>query len=212
MGILLFSLAFILGITYISTVEMMGHEVAKRSIRDFLILFLLSIPIYFLPCFLIYYLLGDYGLYGLQFCGAIAFVALSLGWYVRKQKAGILLLDIGKNEDLWVTQVLLGLAGVIFVGFNAWSFFKQISMSNPQYASLVIKKVADLALLLSLYIVLISQGLSKTEFRSNGICMGTYFRFISWRRIKSYNWELSKPNILTIRYKPRFVSVLSFSP
>jgi hypothetical protein len=198
--LVLFVLAFILGTTYISTANMMGHEVAKRGIRYSLIWFSLFIPAYFLIN-----LLGEYGLVGFQFFCATALIVLLLDWYFQKQKAGILLLDITENEDLRMSQVWLGLFGMVFVvGINAWSFFRQVSMGNPQYASLVIEKVANLAWLLSLNIVFISQGLSKIEFRSNGICMGTCFRFISWRRIRSCNWELSKPNILTTRYKPRF--------
>jgi hypothetical protein len=177
----------------------MGHEVAKRGMRCSLIWISL-----FIPAYVLINLLGEYGLTAFQFFLSITCISLLLDWYFQKQKAGILLLDISENEDLRMVQVWLGLAGVVFVGFSAWSFFRQVSTGNPQYASLVIKKVADLAWLLSLNIVFISQGLSGTEFRSNGICMGTYFRFISWRRIKSYYWEPSKPNILTIRYKPRF--------
>jgi hypothetical protein len=194
--VLFFLLAFILGISYISTADMMGHEVAQRTIRLTLILFLLLIPLGFLL-----YLLGDYGLVGFQIFVAVTVIISLLSWPFRKQKAGILLLDIGKNEDLWVAQVGLGLAYSAFVGHNAWSFFRQASTGNLQYASLVTKGV-DFALWFSLGILWIFQGFSKTEFRTNGIC--TYFRFISWRRMKSYNWEPSKPNILTIRYKPRF--------
>ncbi len=193
---LLFSLAFILGITYASTADMMGHEVAQRTTHLTLIIFLLLIPFGFLG-----YLTGKYGLIGSQIFVTVTVIVWLLSWSVQKQKAGILLLDIGRNEDFWATQVLMGLAYAAFAVYNVWSFLRQVLRGDFQYVSLV-TKFSDFAFWLTLAIFLILQGFSKTEFRTNGIC--TYFRFISWRRIKSYNWEPSKPNILTIRYKPRF--------
>lgn len=136
--LLLILLAFILGMIYVSTANMMGHEVAKRSTRYTLNLFLLLISV----CFLLY-LLGDHGFVGLQFFCTIAFITSLPSWYFRKQKAGILLLDIGKNE-FWVTQVFLGLTYVVLVGFKAEPFFRQVLMGNLQYVS-VVAKISDLA-------------------------------------------------------------------
>lgn len=196
LSVLLFSFAFMLGIIYVSTAITMGYEVAQRTTELTLVLFLLLIPFGFLI-----YLPGKYGLVGFQIFITITLIVRLLRWSAQKQKAGILLLDIGKNEDLWMTLVLMGLAYAVFVVYDAWSFFRQVSWGNFQYASLATKGV-NLAFWLSLAISWILQGFSNTEFRSNGICY--YFCFIPWRRIKSYNWELSKPNILTIRYKSRF--------
>jgi hypothetical protein len=134
------------------------------------------------------------------FC-TTTFIILLLIWSFQKQKAGILLLNIGENENLWMTQAELILAYIFLVGYNTWSLFEQALRGNLQYASLV-TKISDPAFWLSLAIGFILQEFSRTEFRSNGICI--YFWFIPWRRIKSYNWEPSKPNILTIQYKPRF--------
>jgi Domain of unknown function (DUF5673) len=196
LGIVIFALVFVLGISYVSTAAMMGHEVAQRTISFTLIFFLLMVPF-----FLLINLGGKYGLVGFQFFFAVTIIVSLLSWSLRKQKAGILLLDIGKNEDLWVSQVGVGLLWAALAGYNAWSFFRQVPRGNLQYFSIV-TKVSELAFYLSVAISLILQGFSKTEFRVKGIC--TYFRFISWQQIKSYNWEESKPNVLTIRYKPRF--------
>jgi hypothetical protein len=201
--LLLFPFAFILGMTYVLTAAQMGHEAAQRTTQLTLILFLLLIPFGFLIS-----LPGKYGLVGFQIFVTVTVIISLLSWSFRKQKAGILLLDIGKNENLWVTQVMAGLAYAAFAGYNIWSFFRQVSWGNLQYASLV-TKISDFAFWFSLGISLILQGFSKTEFRTNGIC--TYFSFISWKTIKSYNWEPSKPNILTIRHKPRFPLFLNWT-
>jgi hypothetical protein len=50
LGILLFSLIFILGISYASTLDMMGHEVALRQTLALLTGFLFLAPIFF--CFI----------------------------------------------------------------------------------------------------------------------------------------------------------------
>jgi Domain of unknown function (DUF5673) len=196
LGILIFTLVFVLGISYISTAATMGHEAAQRTTQLILVILLFSVTLGFLVNSS-----GKYGFVVIQILFVATIIVWLLSWSFRKQKAGILLLDIGKNEEFWVVQVGIGLAYAAFAGYKTWSFFRQVSKGDLQYASFV-TKVSDLAFWSSLAICVILQGLSKTEFRHKGIC--AYFRFISWQKIKSYNWEESKPNILTIRYKHRF--------
>ncbi|WP_404787717.1 DUF5673 domain-containing protein [Altericista sp. CCNU0014] len=125
-----------------------------------------------------------------------------LSWIFQKQEAGLLLLDIGRLEEEGMSYVGLGLFFAAFAGYSTWLSFWKTSRGFLQYASLG-TEIYELTFLWSMAIIWISLGLSRIEFRDNGICI--LFRFISWQRIKSYNWEPSKPNILTILYKPNFL-------
>jgi hypothetical protein len=195
LSILLFSLIFLLGLIYISTVNMVGHEVALRQTLEILTIFLFLPPI-----FLLSYSLKDYGLATLQaLVSVIIFISL-LSSPFRKKQSGILLLDIGRSE-VWAASLLLGLGWLGTTVSNTLSFFNHISTGFPQDTNLA-TEVSKLACYGSFSIFWILLALSKTEFRKNGIWLG--IRLIKWQRIKSYKWESSKPNILTIRYKPSF--------
>jgi Domain of unknown function (DUF5673) len=152
------------------------------------------------PIVLLSYSLKDYGFAILQvLISVILFIGL-LSLPFRKKKSGILLLDIGRSE-VWAASLLLGLGWLGTTVSNILSFFNHISTGFPQDTNLA-TEVSKLACYGSFSIFWILLALSKTEFRKNGIWLG--IRLIKWQRIKSYKWESSKPNILTIRYKPNF--------
>jgi hypothetical protein len=195
--ILLLFLIFILGLTYPLTANMMGHEVAQRSTLQVLIIILFFTSI----SFLLYLIMGEkYGLIAFQFFASAMVIFCFLSLPFRKKKSGFLLLDIGKNE-FWVLSLLLGLMYIGSTIPNALSFFRHVSTGFPQGSNLV-TELSGIAFNGSLSAWWILLAFSKTEFRKNGIWLGTIL--IKWQIIKSYRWEPSKPNILTIRHKPSF--------
>ncbi len=116
--------------------------------------------------------------------------------FLRKMKAGALLLDLGKNPKnkqlLWVGLFLVSIGA-----FNALIFFRSSSfggLSRSLYQWSIfycIFGIYNLAL-----------GMSGLEFRENGIWF--MCSLIKWQQIKSYIWDLDKVNVVTIRFKPRF--------
>jgi hypothetical protein len=197
-------LILFLGI-YLSAVSMAGHEVAKRT--TFQVLFILSLFTFI--TFVLYLTIGEkYSFVTFQFLASVIVTFCSLSLSFWKKKSGALLLDIGKNE-FWASLLLLGLMHIGLTISDALSFFRHLSVGFPQGSSLV-TEVSGLAFYASLSIWWILLVFSKTEFRKNGIWFG--IRLIKWQRIKSYRWEPSKPNILTIRYTsfPLFLGWMSF--
>jgi hypothetical protein len=195
--IILLSIILILVLTYPLTANMMGHEVAKRSTFQILVIFLFVISI----AFLLYLIIGEkYGLVAFQFLASAMVIFYFLSLPFRKEKAKILLLDIGKNE-FWTSSLFAGLMYIGLTISNALAFFRYASTGFPQGSNFV-TEISGLAFNGSLSVWWILLALSKTEFRENGIWLGTIL--IKWQRIKSYRWEPSKPNILTIRHKPSF--------
>jgi hypothetical protein len=197
-GFLIFFLALMtisVGIGYAIAAGMIGREAAQRNLHYALPWLLLGIAI---ACLIP--LLGKYGWISFFTLYTVGISIWLLSWFFRKQEAGVLLLDIGKTAQnkllFWV-----GLFEVAVAGFMTWLFFEQVSMGLPQYSSLG-TEVSKLAFWWSFSIFFMLLGLSKLEFRENGICF--MFSFIAWQRIKSYDWEQSKPNTLTIRFEPRY--------
>ena len=91
--------------------------------------------------------------------------------------------------------------------FQTWFFFTLVSYEIPESISLE-SEMFKLFCWWFFAVHFTATGLDKLEFRENGICcMGT---FIRWQRINSYAWEPDKPNVLTIRFKPRFPPLPGF--
>lgn len=195
LGLIFLPLIIILGISYVSVADMMGREVAQRSTLDSLVIILFIFPIAF-----VFYLLGNYGLVALQTLGSAIIIFLLLSWSFRKSKSGALLLDIGKNE-LWASSLMVGLLWLGLTISKTLSLFRHVSTEFSQNTNLV-TELSDLFLYWSIAIFWILQALIKTEFRKNGIWI--LLRFITWQRIKSYKWESSHPNVLSIKYQPVF--------
>jgi len=198
LGFLIFFLvlmAISLGIGYAIAEKMIGREAAQRNLRYVLPWLLFGFAIAFLiPSF------GKYGWISFHILYAVVINIWLLSWFFQKQEAGVLLLDIGKNGQskffFWG-----GLLEVALAVYMTWLFFKQVSRGFPQYSSLEME-ASKLTSLWSFAIFFMALGLSKLEFREKGICF--MFSFITWQKVKSHNWEQSKPNTLTIRFKPRY--------
>jgi hypothetical protein len=184
-----------LGIGYAIAQGMIGREAARRNLRYVLPWLLCGFAITFLIP-----LLGKYGWVSFYILYAVGMGIWLLSWLLRKQESGVLLLDVGKNVQskllFWV-----GLLEVAVAGFLTWLFFEQVSRGFPLYSSLGIE-ASKLVFWWSFAIFFMALGSSKLEFREKGICF--MFSFIAWQRVRSHHWEPSKPNTLTIRFKPRY--------
>lgn len=202
-GFLIFFLvimAISLGIGYAIAEGMMGREAAQRNLRYAFPELLFGLATAFLISSL-----GKYGWVSFYIL-AVGISIWLLSWVVRKQEAGVLLLDVGKTvqNKLLFWFGLFQLAGA---GFMTWLFSEQVSRGLLQYSSLGTES-SKLAFYWFLGIFFMALGLNKLEFRENGICF--MFSFIAWQRVKSYHWEQSKPNTLTIRFKPRYLLLPGF--
>jgi hypothetical protein len=187
-------IAISLGVGYAIAAEIIGREAAQRNLRHVLPLLLFGFAIAFLiPWF------GKNGWISFHILCGVGISIWLLSWSFRKQEAGALLLDIGRNVQIKLF-FWFGLFKVVIAAFMTWLFFQQVSKGLSQYSSLEIE--ASKLVIWWSAIIFIALGSSKLEFREKGICI--MFSFIAWQRVKSHNWEQSKPNTLTIRFKPRY--------
>jgi hypothetical protein len=151
--------------------------------------------------FFLYQLFGaEYGYFILYITYAIIIVVWLLSWFFRKRKAGDLLLEIGKTEE---TEIFLAssIAYVALSGFMVWQLIGHILKGFPKNINLT-HELPTVLSFLGLTIFYIAIGLSKLEFRENGICF--MFRFYAWENIKFYYWKHSKPASLRLRYMSKF--------
>jgi hypothetical protein len=180
---------------YVAAERMVGREAARRTLRYTMPWLLFGFALAFvIP------LLGKYGWVSFYILYAAGISAWLISWFFRKQEAGSLLADIGRNSQnkfiFWI-----GLIEVAVAVLQTWLFFTLVSNGVPEYTSpeLEISKLVFWWSFASFYIAI---GLNKLEFRENGTCF--MYSFIKWQRISSYTWEPTKPNVLTIRFKPLF--------
>ena len=173
---------------------MTGREAAQRSLR-----YVFFCSLFGLAMSLLISSLGKYS-WVIFFISPVGISIWLLSWAIRQQEAGALLLDVGKTSQnklfFWV-----GLFQVAGAGFTTWLFSEQVSRGLSQYRSLD-TQASILACYWGAAIFFMALGLNKLEFRENGTCF--MFSFIAWKRVQSYHWEQSKPNTLTIRFKPRY--------
>ena len=198
----------ILSTVLISILLKIKHEIAKgmtgseAGLRNLNILFaILLTAIIFLSLFVGQYLLEEHSSIIFPIFLTIGVNSWLLSWFFRKQAAGVLLLKIGRTLQHKI-PFWLGLFWIALLSFATWGFFDDLSQHHySSYADLVVE-ISFLAQYWSLAIWCLALGLSKLEFRNNGICF--MFSFIAWQWIKSYTWKQSKPNTLTIRLKGRY--------
>ncbi len=133
-----------------------------------------------------------------------------LTWFFCKRESGDLLINIGRTVInkycFWggvlfplilisiTWQLFFHLLGELFV-HGLGGFSQSTSLENYLGALLF------LVFSCGVPILLFALGLSRLEFRENGICF--MFTFINWQKVNSYSWKL-KPNQLTIWFKPDF--------
>jgi uncharacterized membrane protein YhaH (DUF805 family) len=131
-----------------------------------------------------------------------------LSWNWRKRKAGALLLDVGgfsrSKFMLWV-----GVLEALFAVFYTWSAINKISTGLESESNLV-EVIAQPVFFWSLAISFLSMGLSRLEFRENGICYMLWV--VKWEKLTSYSWSQEKPNIMTIEFKqpPSYLLLAAF--
>lgn len=205
-GFLVFFVICIAG-AYIAMEETVGSKIAYRTLLYTIpwLLFGFALPVISLSLF------GKYGWVSIHILSAVSFSSWFFSWFFRKQKAGALLLDIGKTSQISSLLVLL-----VWIAFFAYVFSKILSFFHPfengvsQYTSLK----QDISAIVSYWtsaIFLTATALNKLELRENGIC--SMYSLIKWQKISSYAWEPAKPNVVTIRFKqknplwPRFMSL-----
>jgi len=186
---------------YARAVDMVGREVAQRNLRHTLP----NILIWFALA-LIISLLGNYGWVSLNILGSIGCCVLLLTWFFRKKEFGSLLINTGRTSinklSFWLA-VCFALSAI----HTTWVMFVQVLGELPPSTNLEVL-ISQLVFYWVLAIYFLALGLSRLEFRENGICF--MLTFLKWQRVNSYNWEQSKPNTLTIRFKPRFSLVPGF--
>jgi hypothetical protein len=198
--ILVVLIAAAIWVGHVEAERKIGRETARRNLHH-------TIPWVLLSGFSLVFVISLLGRYSwVIFC--IIFVAAIgaelISWFLKKQKAGPLLADLGKTSqnksDLWI-----GLFSVAVAVFQTWFFFTLVPHGTPESTSLK-SEIFKLFWWWFSAVHFTARGLDKLEFRENGICfMGA---FVRWQRINSYAWESDKPNVLTIRFKPRFPLLL----
>jgi hypothetical protein len=194
-GVLIFLVVVGAGSLWLGSVlaeRTFGREAANRNLRSAIPLLLLAFALGF-PLGFVIFSLGRNGRISFFILSAAGMSAWLISWFFRKQAAGSLLADIGRNSQnkfmFWV-----GLIMIAFLVPLTWFSFPRSSISLETKSVLVY--------LCSSASFNIAIGLSKLEFRENGICF--MCSFTKWQKINSYTWESAKPNVLTIRVKPFF--------
>jgi hypothetical protein len=192
---------------YARAVDMVGREAAQRNLRHTLPNILLS----WFALALVASLLGTYG-WGtyawvtFNILGSVGCSVLLLNWFFHKKEFGSLLINTGRtssNKFVFWFAVFYTLSAIS----KTWGMFVQVLGELPPSTNLEVL-ISEFVFHWVLAIYLLALALSRLEFRENGICF--MLTFLKWQRVNSYKWEQSKPNILTIWFKPRFPLVPGF--
>lgn len=152
-------------------------------------------------------LFGKNGRISLNILIALIISAWLMNLLVYKREAGALLFAAGRTERdklaFWV-----GLLQIANAVFQTWLFLVLATHGGFDHT------IAELDTTLlevgfsrlwspwfwSIYFITFS--LSRLELMENGLCYK--HAFLQWHRINSYSWGPAKPNVLTIRFKPRY--------
>lgn len=181
-----------MAIAYAISYRTIGHQAAQRRLGRSALLILLAFFVGFGLHFL-----GKYGSISICFLFAAYVVLWLLTWNWRKKKAGALLFDVGRFSRsklmLWV-----GVLEALLAVFNTWSAINTISTGLGNDTELV-QVISQLVFFWSLAIYFLSSGLSRLEFRENGICY--MLSVVKWEKLTSYRWNQEKPSIVTIEFK-----------
>ncbi|MEL7509996.1 MAG: hypothetical protein AAFN42_21920 [Cyanobacteria bacterium J06554_1] len=121
-----------------------------------------------------------------------------LSWPWRKRRAGSLLLNAGRT---WHHRVLfsVGVLEVVIAAIITWITW--VAMTDfVDISSTVVQLSLKITFWWMVALFILSLGLNKLELREDGLCF--LYTVIPWRRMKSYTWEATHPNTLTIRIEP----------
>ncbi len=172
------------------------HRGLKRAAPIMLICVILAVIISFIAGGYFTYLVIGFGL-----ILAMLLCLWMITWKERKNKAGTLILNIGQLPTSKV-YFRVGILNGVASGFITYVAIYQISTALT-ISTLELQSITQAILSWSMAIYFILLGLSRLEFRENGICY--MLSFLKWDNLAAYSWNKEKPNILTIRFKqPRF--------
>ena len=185
--------------SYLLIAKALGPESASRNLHHALPWIVVGFAIALIP-FLAR--LGGQIVWNVLYAGyVISMMGWLLYWPRRKQKAGALLLDVGRT---WHNKFLLwiGIAEVAVAAFITWvSWVSLTEFSDP--SNTVVDAFLKIIFWWTLALLIVSLGLNKLELRENGLCF--LYNLVPWQRMKSYTWEVDYPNTLTIRLRPRLM-------
>ena len=190
----------ILGVSYFVGCNLYGPKATQRNMRYFLPWFAVGWAIAFIIPTLGQWGGVRWGFFALIY--VVGVVAWLLSWPLREKAAGSLLLNAGRSQQnkliFWV-----GICEVAVAAFITWLAVTSL-MNFPEETD-AIAQVLQIIFWWTVAAFFLAIGLNKLKVRENGICF--MYTFISWSRMKSYAWESSHPNTLTIQYTP-FIPVL----
>ncbi|HEY9301199.1 MAG TPA: hypothetical protein VIQ31_33530 [Phormidium sp.] len=196
-GVLIFWVIFIAG-GYIAEEKRVGSKVARRNSLYIPFWLLFGLPLVSMMPFLLLF--------------EASITAWFFSWFFRKQKAGALLVDIGRTSKISSPIILMvWIAFFAALVYKIWLFFHPFEDGVSQYSNLE-QDTSIIAYFWNTAISITAIGLNNLELRENGIC--SMYSLIKWQKISSYAWEPTKPNVLTIRFKqkiplwPRYMSMV----
>jgi hypothetical protein len=172
------------------------HRGLKRAAPIMLFFIILAVTISFIAGGHFTYLVIGFG-----FILALLLCLWMITWKERKNKAGTLILNIGKLPTSRA-YFRVGVLNGVVSGFITFLAIYQISIART-ISVIELQSISQAILSWSMAIYFILLGLSKLEFRENGICY--MLSLLKWDNLAAYRWNKEKLNILTIRFKqPRF--------
>jgi hypothetical protein len=179
---------------WVRAADMVGREAVRRNLRYILLSMLLGCPVSF-----VIYFLGKYRWVYLDILLLVGMSIWGLIWVSRKKEFGDLLINIGRTS---INKYYLSFSVPYALFITLTTCLLLIQMPREIRQDLILEIISQFGYSWILAILFLAYGLSGLEFRKNGICF--MFIFLNWRRVNSYNWEKSKPNVLTVWFKPRF--------
>lgn len=201
-GIFIFIIGFLavaLLIGYALGEQIVGQEVARRNLRHGVPLLLLGFALTFALS-----LMGRYSWTGFYSLATILNASWLISWLMRKPGFGNVLLNLG-----WTAQSKLllgvGIFQLVMAVLQTSVVIVQFSIGLPPYI-MPGQQIAMVVFYWSIALFFLAIGASTPVFREKGISV--MLSFIAWKLVTAYRWEASKPNVLTMQYKPK----LAFMP
>lgn len=191
---LIFSVVMIgaaVGSGYLVGAIILGRKAASRNVRYGLPWLLMGFALAFVFATLMRWQRPSSDLFSLAYVMVV--LTWLLSWPVRRQDAGEVLLNAGRT----LQHKLLFWIGILEVGVAIYFTWPSLIVPVRSVEYISIPQIVFWWVFAIFFLVL---GLSQLELRENGFCF--MYTFVRWQRIKSYAWEPSRPNTLTIQVKP----------
>lgn len=191
-----------IGSGYLVGVMILGKKAASRHIRYGLPWLLIGFALAFVFAILMRWQRPSGDFFSLAYVAGV--LTWLLSWPVRQQGAGNVLLNAGRT----LQNKLLFWIGILEVGMALYFTWPSLIVPVRSVEYISIFQVIFWWVFAVFFLVL---GLSQLELRERGLCF--MYTFVTWQRMKSYVWEPSRPNTLTIEVKPylplmpKFISI-----